>query len=248
MIYGLYESAGGMLVNEYRQGVVANNLANADTVGFKRDVATFTERLPAEVAGVRRGPSNDLLDALSGGTWIGDSDTIFEQGPLAPGGTTDVALEGPGFFMVEHNGQTQLTRDGRMRIDPDGVLRSATDGAAVLGAGGAPLRVNPRGGALQIDSYGFIEQDGARIGQLAVTGVAEADALRKVGASRFEFDPEALAPATGLVVQGRVEQADVAPVREMVAMLESTRVYQVNARLLSLQDQSIGRLLSVTSS
>ena len=57
MIYGWYNSAAGMMVNEYRQGVLANNLANADTVGFKRDVAVFAERMPASIAGRRHGPS-----------------------------------------------------------------------------------------------------------------------------------------------------------------------------------------------
>ncbi len=57
MIYGLYQSAAGMLVNEYRQTVQANNLANADTVGFKPDVPVFAERVPARLAGRRAGPS-----------------------------------------------------------------------------------------------------------------------------------------------------------------------------------------------
>ncbi|MBK9120353.1 MAG: hypothetical protein IPM18_12245 [Phycisphaerales bacterium] len=67
MIFGLYHSAAGMMTTEYRQSVLANNLANAETVGFKRDVATFAERLPATLAGLQQGASAVDLEGLSGG-------------------------------------------------------------------------------------------------------------------------------------------------------------------------------------
>src|SRR3989442_9991693 len=80
VIYGLYQSAAGMMTSEYAQSVLANNLANADTVGFKRDVAVFAERLRADQAGRRDGPTAEGLGSLSGGTWLGRTDVDFSEG------------------------------------------------------------------------------------------------------------------------------------------------------------------------
>ncbi len=245
MIYGLYHSAAGMLTNEYRQSVTANNLANADTVGFKRDIATFAERVPARTAGVRRGPSNADLAGLSGGMWLGQTQTSFADGPnTRTGHHTDVALVGPGFLMVDKNGETLLTRDGRMMVDQDGHLLAASDGAAVLGAGGTPIRVNPRGGELSVDEEGHVMQGGVRVAQLAMTDVDSYDKLRKAGAGRFTFDSDDLTPTAARIRHGFIEQSAVEPVKELVNMIEAARAYQINAQMVSLQDQSISRLLN----
>jgi len=121
MIYGLYNSAAGMMTQEYRQNVIANNLANADTVGFKQDIPVFAERQPASAGGERSGPSAPDLEGLSGGLWLGQTQTDFGQGALIQtNNSLDVALDGPGFLVVEANGGPQYTRDGRMIRDAGG--------------------------------------------------------------------------------------------------------------------------------
>lgn len=248
MIYGLYHSAAGMLTSEYRQNITANNLANAETAGFKRDLATFAERIRADEAGRRFGPSDAGLAGLSGGMWLGQTYTDFSDGQLLRTSVdTDVALEGPGFFMVRKDGEVYLTRDGRMTLDTDGRLISVTDGAAVLGVGDIPLRANPRGGELRIDQTGRIFQDEAPIGQLAVADVRDPDALHKAGAGRWTFDGDDLGPAFARVRQGFVEQSGVQPLKELVQMMESSRAFQINAQMVSLQSESAGRMLSVLS-
>lgn len=248
MIYGLYNSAAGMMTNEYRQSVVANNLANAETAGFKRDVATFAERMPAELAGRRDGPSARDLAGLSGGMWLGQTHTSFAPGPLQQTGNhTDVALDGPGFLVVEKDGESLLTRDGRLMVDVDGRLVSVTDGAAVLNAAGRPVRLNPRGGEVSIDRDGRISQGGRPAGQLALTDVADYAALDKVSAGRFRFDQDQTIPAAAALRSGFVEHSSVNPIKEMVSMIEATRTYQLNAQMLTMQDQSVGQLLSVLS-
>ena len=98
MIYGLYQSAAGMMVNEYRQNVLANNIANAETVGFKREMTSFAERLLASEAGRREGPSKDLMEALSGGIWLGRTDTDFSAGAaIKTDNPLDVMITGSGF-------------------------------------------------------------------------------------------------------------------------------------------------------
>jgi len=248
MIYGMYESAAGMMVNEYRQGVLTNNIANADTTGFKRDIAVFSERLTAQDAGQRSGTGADALRDLSGGVWLGRSEIDFSEGALQhTANPLDVALAGPGFLMVEDEHGRQLTRDGRMLRQPDGRLVAAADGAAILGVGGARLSVSPTGGEISIDERGRLFQDGRFAGQLAVMDVDDYLALRKVGASRFAVDGAQPRPVATDVISGAVERSGAEPVREMVSMLEAARVYQLNAQMLTLQDQSLGRLIGATS-
>jgi flagellar basal-body rod protein FlgF len=247
VIYGLYHSAAGMMVNEHRQDVIANNLANADTPGFKRDIASFAERQPAALAGLRDGPSNEDLAALSGGLWLGRTETDFCPGPLKPGGELDVALDGPGFLKVASNGKTLVTRDGRMVLDDTGRLLSAGDGAEILGRGDMPIQVNPRGGQPQFDEDGRILQDGIIVGQLALVDFADYRELRKVGDGRFSADGLTEMDSPAYVRAGFVESSSVEAVKELVSMIEASRAYQLNAQMVTLQDQTVGALVSMVS-
>lgn len=248
MIYGFYQSAAGMFTNEYRQSVIANNLANAETIGFKRDMATFSERDRADRAGVRSGKSNETLGGLSGGTWLGQTRTDFSPGSfIRTSEPLDFAIDGDGFFMVEQDGKPVLTRDGRFIADDRGQIRSAADGAPLLSRGGGPLFTNPRGGAISVDEDGRLSQDGAPLGQVAVVDVADRNALRKVGASRFDAGEQQPQPVGSFVKSGVLESSGVEPVSELVTMIEAARAYQMNAQMVSLQDQSIGRLISQVS-
>lgn len=246
MIYGLYQSAAGMMVEEYRQGVLSNNLANADTVGFKRDLAVFAERTPAWRTGERQGPSAVDLQNLSGGLWLGRTRTDFSEGThTQTGNPLDVALEGPGFLGVQINGQPQYTRDGRLQLDATGTLVAASDGAPVLGEGGAPLRMNPRGGQPSIDSSGFVSQDGALVGRLTIVDFADHTALQKTTGQRFVAPDGAAQRSSAYVQSGTLEQGTVEAIHELVSMLDATRAHQLNAQMVTLQDQTLGRLTAV---
>jgi len=248
MIYGLYQSAAGMLIGEYQQDVLANNLANAETVGFKRDIATFAERLRASEAGRRQGPTCGLLESLTGGVWLGQTTTDFSEAQfIRTDNPLDVALAGPGFLRVAADGRQYLTRDGRLVMDAGGWLVSAADGAAVLGQAGQPIRLNPRGGAARIDEDGRIEQDGVTAGRLGIVDVADYGALRKAGHGRFAADGAALRGSPAKVISGAIEGSGVQPVRELVAMIEAARAYQLNAQMVSLQDQTAGRLINAVA-
>lgn len=245
MIYGLYQSAAGMMVNEYRQNVLANNIANADTAGFKRDVATFAERLPAWEAGQRSGPTAEGLTDLTGGLWLGRTHTDFAPGALQQTGEAlDVALDGPGFFVVQHNGREAFTRDGRFVLDARGQLRAASDGAPVLGIGGAPIFLNPRAETTSFNQDGDILQNGRRVGRLALADFDDYDQLLKVGASRFERGDARPVVFGARLQPGHIERSGTEPVQEMVSMIEAARAYQLNAQMVSLQDQTVGRLIS----
>lgn len=246
MIYGLYNSAAGMMVNEYRQSVLGNNLANAETTGFKREVAVFSERLPASQAGVRHGPSSRDLQSLSGGLWLGQTHTDFGEGSkLRTGNPLDIALEGPGFLSVLVGDQRQYTRDGRMLMDRDGRLVSTTDGAPILGRGGGPIFLNPLGGQPTVDTDGRVIQDGNVVAELELVDFRDYAPLRKAGNGRFMGPEDGVVPAPAYVHAGYLEASGAQPMRELVSMIEATRAYQLNAQMVSMQDQSLSRLFSV---
>lgn len=249
MIYGFYNSAAGMLTNEYRQAVLSNNLANADTVGFKREVPVFAERLTAEEAGLRRGPSAPDLASLSGGLWLGRTAVDHEGGAqLKTDNPLDAALAGSGFFAVSAGGRTLYTRDGRFTVNNDGVLASVIDGAEVLDRAGNAIRVNPLGPSPQITRDGRITQDGAVVGDLQIVDFADYDVLAKVGASRFAA-PDGATPLDGAadIYSGTIEQSGAKPIHELVELMAASRAYQMNAQMVTLQDQTLGRLIGLIS-
>lgn len=246
MMYGVYQSAAAMMSHEYRQDVTANNIANADTVGFKREIATLIERQTAANQGDRDGATNDFYEALTGGVWLGKTVTDYSEANLIrTEQETDVALTGPGFFMVQDGDQQLLTRDGRFTQRADGLLVSVADGAPLLGVGGIPIRSNPQGGPLRIDEVGRVYQNNAPIAQLAVVDVADYEALKKTGEQRFLADDAGSRPSPAHVRQGYVESSGVQPVKEMVTMLETSRAHNLNAQMLRMQDGSLSQLLGL---
>jgi flagellar basal-body rod protein FlgG len=248
LIYGLYNSAAGMMVNQYRQDVLANNLANAETVGFSRDVAVFAERRPASAAGRRSGPSAADMAGLSGGLWLGKTHTDFTIGNVyETGRALDVALDAPGFFAVRKGGDTLFTRDGRFTTNAAGQLVAASDGAPVLGRGGVPIVLNPYGSRPSVDQLGRIWQDGGLVGALEIADFTDYAALRKVGASRVDASATQPKASYALVKNGVLEESGVEPIVELTDMIEASRAYQMNAAVLTLQDQSIGRLINIVS-
>src|SRR6202167_1219493 len=118
MIYGLYLSASGVLTNSYRQDVIANNIANSETVGFKKDLALLQQRPTAAQELGRYDQTNSLLEPIGGGLLA--ANTVVDSSPgeiESTGNNLDVALQGKGFLAVSHNGQTHLTRNGQMILN-----------------------------------------------------------------------------------------------------------------------------------
>jgi flagellar basal body rod protein FlgG len=247
MIYGLYLSATGVLSNSHRQDVIANNLANSETVGFKRNLAiSRAQRTAAAGAGLSPSRnSNQLLEALGGGHRPHVTRTDFAQGELeATGNPLDVAIQGKGCFALRDGGETRLTRDGRFSINSDGYLVSATSGREVLDEQMRPIQFLGQGKA-QVASDGTITQNGELVGRLGVYDVADPARLRKRGEGLFAF-PEAMQPMPidATVRSEFVERANVDPTTELAALMDTQRQIEANANLIRYQDQTLGRLVN----
>lgn len=250
MTYGLWLSAAGMQANEYRQDVMANNLANANTVGFKKDLAVLCERLVesrSAPGGLTFG--HELLDGLSGGTFVAPTYHSFAQGPLArTGNDLDAAISGDGFFSVRVGNQVRYTRDGRFTLNADNELvMVAGDGRAkVLDEAGLPIvLLPPSAGKPQIGPDGSIRQGSTVVGELGLVEFDDRNVLRKVGANLFQATDGRSRPAQqSNVLAGFVEQSTVNPVDGLATMIEVSRAYQLNANMISLQDGTVGQAVS----
>lgn len=245
MIYGLYQSAGGMMTQEYRQDLIANNLANAETIGFKREIAVFAERGTAPGF---KDVTPDELQAMTGGVWLGRTATDYSEAKFTrTSNPLDIAIAGPGFLQVQVNKESFLTRDGRLMLSPEGRLVAQADGAAVLDESGEEIVLNPRGGRVTIDEDGQVQQDGQERARLAVVVPQNYEELQKQAGGRFRADSKSLSDSPARLLAEHLENAGVEPIRELATMLEASRAYQMNAQMISLQDQTVGRLISAVT-
>lgn len=245
MLYGLYLSAQGAEVQSLRQDVLANNLANAGTPAFKRDLLRIQRHAQEDQLRGRGKNTPDPLKWMTGGVTAADTVTDFRTGPIAPtSNPLDVAVTGRGFLHVTDGDQEFLTRDGRLAVSQEGVLVTRESGLTVLSADGSPIGVDPSV-PLSIAADGSISQQGTIVGQIGIVEPASSAELTKAGRNLFVTAGELLPPgADSRLVQGHLEQSGVNAVTEMVELIESSRAYEANVNMIRNQDEALSRLLT----
>src|ERR1700733_3903341 len=181
MLYGLYLSATGVMTNSYRQDVIANNLANAQTIGFKKDLTLFKERPTAAQENPGHADWTDpLMESMGGGTFAMPNAVDTTQGELEhTGSNLDVAIDGTGYFAVDASGKQRLTRNGQFLIDRDGNLILASGkGEKVLDQTGKPIVLDSTArDTTSIGQDGQITQNGKVISQIGLFTVADPGSL-----------------------------------------------------------------------
>ncbi len=252
MNYGMYLSASGVMTNLHRQDVIANNLANASTAGFKRELVGFQQRDPEAIEDMLDPRvSNDLLDKLGGGAFVKRSMVDFTEGAVVETeNDLDFAIEGPGFFVVgvdDADGREfRLSRDGRMTIDQNGQLATTVGGHIVMGSGNRSIIVDPSLPVV-IDGAGNILQNGNTVSQLRLVSVADDKSLIPLGEGLYDADNTQLRvgdPSVTQVNQGYIEQSNVETIDMMVQMIESTRSISYNTQLMKYHDMILDRAVN----
>jgi flagellar basal-body rod protein FlgG len=246
MIRGLYVSALGMVTQMNRMDVTANNIANADSAGFKRDITAtraFSERfikcLDAEDARNRR------LGKIEPGVFVDDIYTDFRGGPLyATGAPLDFALSGEGFFVINavtRNGEASVkyTRNGMFSRGPDGTLVTR-EGFAVQGENGD---ITLPDGLISSDGLGNIFVNGVFVDRLAVTAFEDTHTLRPYGDTMFDATEDGR-PYTGGVEGGFLEKSNVNSVKEMVNLITVSRTYEINQRMVTIHDSTLEKTVN----
>jgi flagellar basal-body rod protein FlgF/flagellar basal-body rod protein FlgG len=244
MPYGLYISAEGAQAQTRRLDIIANNIANVDTVGFKRDLAVMQSRYSEAIESGYVSPGAAAQSDIGGGVQFRETATDFSPGPLRKtGNTTDVALQGDGFFVVRKGQEKLLTRAGNFRLKATGDLVTQ-QGYPVLADDNTPIKISPDGGLWDVDSSGGVNQSGTRQ-QLQIAKPASLGDLSKVGENLFK-PLGTVRPITEndrAVVGGYLEMSSVEPTTEMTSMIETSRMIEANINIMKTHNEMLSNLI-----
>jgi len=224
MIEDIQLAAEDMSRRIAEQEVIANNLANVNTAGFKRDKV--------------------FLDVLTDATTASDTETqeitAFDQGPIKQtGNPLDMALVSEGFFTIQTSEGIRYTRNGGFRLDPEGRLMLVED-ALVMGENG-PIEAR---GEVSVNEQGDVFVNRVRVDRLRVVTFDKPYPLRKQGNSLFVLEDESTPEVEVENVrmkQGFLEESNVNAIEEMVAMLTVFRYFEADQKVLSTQDDILGK-------
>ncbi|MRX49246.1 flagellar hook-basal body complex protein [Paracoccus sp. S-4012] len=229
---GLTRQSG--LLREMR--VVANNVANASTTGFRREGVVFAEHLSATGA---QGRAGTLSMGLARGR-VAD----LRQGALeATGGRFDLGIEGEGFFMLQTPDGPRLTRAGAFLSDAAGNLVNG-DGHLVLDEGQAPIALPPGARAIAVGPDGTVSADGEPVGRVGVFTVPDPAALQHRGGTLFEATAAPQPAEDTRLRQGFLEGSNVDPVFEISRLIEVQRSYELGQSLLDREDERIRAVIT----
>lgn len=240
---GLYIAASGMISSMVRQDVIANNLANVSTVGFKGDRA-INESFADNLLYTMRSGSPEPMGQFGYGTRVSGTVTDFGQGSFrATQQPLDVALGGDGFFQVRmDDGTVAYTRNGQFARTPDGYLTTQT-GEYVLGPDRMPVFAGDHGDPVIRADGQVSSPDGSLLGQISVVSLDVPNA-RKVGQNMWIGEETGGLPAGTQMRQGFVEASGVNSVREMVEMITTLRSYESSQRVITSIDGTLDKAVN----
>ncbi|MBX3447975.1 MAG: flagellar hook basal-body protein [Planctomycetaceae bacterium] len=249
MLYGLYLSAQGAEAQAMRQTIVANNLANAGTTSFKRDLAVFRAHQPHDRLNGERAEPPPTINDQTGGVTLDSTLIDYSQGSLREtGGRFDLALLGPGLLEVTDGTTTSWTRDGRLTRTADGELVTANGGLKVLGEDGNSIELPLEATDLEIGADGRVYAIDAlsqrlEVGQLRLREPVDPVQLIKLGDNRYSSIGDMIPAESTVVRQGSVEESGTRPLLETLELIESSRNFEMNMNLIKMQDEMLGQLL-----
>lgn len=261
MTRSLMTAASGMKAQQLKVDTIANNIANANTPGFKKSDLSFrsllyqTYREPGMPTG--QGQMNPTGLQFGSGTEVADSYKIHSQGVLEPTGAPyDLAIEGPGFFEVTlANGESRFTRDGAFRIDGTGRIVTP-DGFELVGAptiaqDAIQVSISTDGTIAFITSAGGQPQTA---GSIQLSRFPNPSGLKAQGGNLYSPTPSSGSPqvqapgiaGTGVIRQGFKESSNIQVVDELVSLIVAQRNYEVNSRAIRTSDEMLQQLNQMT--
>jgi flagellar basal-body rod protein FlgF len=222
LISGIYNLIDGSMTQQLRFETIANNMANSNTNGFKKDVISFYEALGMQSI----------------------SNTDFSQGPLRyTGNELDVALSSKGFFKIETPNGVKYTRDGAFSINAQGNLVTGL-GDAVLGQNG-PITVE--GGEVYIGRDGQVVVNNESVDKILVVDFDEPQLLRKEGGSYYSYTGEnkGISTASDAEIQQKyLESSNVTPTQETIKMIETYRAFESVEKAIQSIDTLTGEMVN----
>jgi flagellar basal-body rod protein FlgF len=244
MVEGMLEAIRGCLKEELRMDIIANNLANATAIGFKKDRISFQTVL----ATVQENQTPPADTTASPGTYTGlvrvQSD--LRQGEIrGTGNPLDFAINGPGYFKVLTPEGIRYTRKGNFALDGEGTLITQ-EGYRVLGKSGPilmngnPVETDDAGKIVEMDPAGGATFEGADVDELDIVDLSNPDTLIKEGNLLFrasDQNQEVPISAETTVKQGYLEGSNVDVAEEMVSMIHCTRAFESYQKAIQTLDK-----------
>ncbi|SFJ42578.1 flagellar hook-basal body complex protein [Jannaschia pohangensis] len=232
MADGIYPTLGRQTGLLREMDVIAQNIANANTTGYRAEGIVFSEFV---MRGGRDTPSVSFAHANG-------RETRFDQGGLEQtGGTFDLAIEGPGYFSVDVAGVPHLTRSGAFLAGPDGGLQTA-EGYPVLDEGGAPLFVPGNAISIRIAPDGTVSADGQPVARIGIVAPTDRGAMTRRAGTMFAA--EDVQPVENpAVLQGFLEASNVQPVLEIARMVAVQNAYEMGQGFMDREDERMRSML-----
>jgi flagellar basal-body rod protein FlgG len=249
MIRSLWTAATGMVAQQLEQDVIANNLANVNTVGFKKSRADFQDLMYQVItkAGSQTSAGNQIPAGIEVGLGVKPmaSQKIFSQGDYQQTGNQfDFAIEGNGFFQIDNNGRTAYTRAGNFKLNKDGVLANS-EGLKLTPEVSVPqetttFTVDVGGTWTASDSNGGV----LATGRIELANFLNPAGLTSLGRNLYDKTEGSGEPVTGnpgenglgTISQRYLEMANVSVIDEMVKMIVGQRAYEINSKSVQTAD------------
>lgn len=242
MIRGIYTGASGMVAEAMRTDVISNNLANANTAGFKKDVAITKDFASMLITRINDGADAPVIGSLGLGVTVDEVATVHSAGMVRnTGNDFDVAIEGKGFFTVETPQGVRYTRNGTFAKNIQGELIT-NEGYRVMGQAG-PIRI--QGSNMAISDEGRITVDNQQVGTLQIVEFDNEKQLTKEGASLYAAPAgQNGKKAAGGIRQGALELSNINVVGEMVNLISNYRAYEINGKVVQSNDHLLDKAVN----
>lgn len=248
MVKGLYSAYTGMVNEQNRMDIMANNLANATTVGFKKEGSTsqsFNDVLAVKIKDESVGLSTvQKIGINNPGVKIGENYTDYTQGSFRiTNNTYDLALSGDGFFAIEFTNKagetsTKYTRAGQFTLNKEGYLVTQ-EGDYVLDTANKRIQLDTLKDA-SINKAGMIAQNGRDVAQVQVVDFENYDYLEKYGETYYQpIEGAEMIAADATVNSGYLEMSNVQTVTEMVNLITISRAYESNQKIMQTIDGTL---------
>lgn len=249
MLDGFKSATQGLMAMSVKQDVIANNLANASTAGFRKEgliISSFTDIMDRECEGLERTSSETMSGhQLQTATDLKHSSATFmSQGALKETGSSfDLALDdgGQGMFTIKTPRGIEFTRSGKFRLNNEGFLVTP-DGSQLMGHNG-PIRAT--GNDFKVADNGVVSIDGRQVDKILVSVFEDSGDLKRAGSTAFNAGtPRVRASTDFRIKQGYLEMSNVNALQEMVSLMQVMRNFEANQKALSAHDQRLQKAVS----
>jgi flagellar basal-body rod protein FlgG len=244
MLRALYTAGTGMLTQMKHMDVTGNNMSNSNTGGYKADRAvsvSFEDMLVKRTNDNGKSGQSPVVGPLNTGIYMDEVVTQHSQGPLEQTGkSTDLAIQGGGFFTVETQDGPRYTRGGSFFIDSEGYM-TIDDGYRLMGKNGT---VQPGTENITVNPYGDVYADNVYLDTLQMVSFPDTTQLVKEGSLLFQNNGAAAGEFAGEVAQGYLEGSNVDLTSELTQMMSFIQNYNSNQRIIRMLDETLAKTVN----